>query len=66
VGGIAFILTGFLYAAVALAGALKNGFGWYMLSWFLTIAGAAFLVGALFLAVWYRKKTEKTNLPDKK
>ena len=65
VGGIAFILAGFLYIAVVLAGALKNGFEWYMLSWFLTISGPAFLIGALFLAGWHRKRAQRTN-PDYK
>ena len=66
VGGIAFILAGFLYITVVLAGALKNGFEWYMLSWFLTISGPAFLIGALFLWGWRRKRTIKTDLHDKK
>jgi hypothetical protein len=67
VGGIAFILAGFLYIAVVLGTrAFKNGFEWYMITWFLTISGPAFLIGALFLAGWHRKRAQKTNLPDKR
>lgn len=61
VGGVVFILAGFLYIATVLAGALKNGFEWYMIPWFLTIAGPAFLIGALFLWGWHRKKSGLLN-----
>ena len=66
VGGITFILAGIFYIVMLVAGAMKNGFEWHMISWFLTISGPAFLVGALFLLGWCREKAEKTNLPDKK
>ncbi|UMX48078.1 MAG: hypothetical protein L7H18_00860 [Candidatus Nealsonbacteria bacterium DGGOD1a] len=56
VGGVAFILAGILYIAMVAAGVLKNGFEWYMVSWFLTISGPAFLIGGLFLVAWHRKK----------
>jgi len=66
VGGITFILAGIFYIAMVLAGVLKNGFEWYMISWFLTISGPAFLIGALFLWDWYRNGARKRGLPDKK
>jgi hypothetical protein len=52
VGGIAFILAGFLYI-ILLA---MNNFEWYMISWSLTIAGPAFLIGILFILNWKKKK----------
>jgi hypothetical protein len=59
VGGVVFILAGILYIVMVAAGALKNGFEWYMISWFLTISGPAFLIGGLYLIAW-RKKKNKT------
>jgi hypothetical protein len=56
VGGVTFILAGILYIVMVAAGVLKNGFEWYMVSWFLTISGPAFLIGGLYLVVWDRKK----------
>jgi hypothetical protein len=53
VGGIGFILGGFLYIALLL---FSSSFEWYMLSWSFIIAGPAFIIGALFLAGWYRKQ----------
>jgi len=55
-----------VWIAMVLAGALSNGFEWYMVSWFLTISGPAFLIGALFLWGWHRKGAQRNNLPDKK
>jgi hypothetical protein len=52
VGGIAFTLAGLFYV-VMLA---KDNFEWYKLSWIFTIAGPAFLVGALFFVNWFQKK----------
>jgi len=59
VGGITFILAGLFYIAMVVAGAAKNGFEWYMISWFLTISGPAFLIGALFLWGWRKNKNDK-------
>ena len=53
VGGIAFILTGLLYIAMLFR---NPSFEWYMVSWAVTIAGPAFLIGILFLMNWYKKK----------
>jgi len=53
VGGIVFILAGFLY--ILLLG-MNPHFEWYMISWSLTISGPAFLIGILFIINW-RKKT---------
>ncbi len=53
VGAIAFILAGIIYIILLL---MNNQFEWYMLSWSVTIAGPAFLVGILFLINWLRKK----------
>jgi len=56
VGAVTFILAGVLYIAMILINALKGSFEWYMLSWSLTIAGPAFLVGYLFFLNWKQKK----------
>jgi len=45
VGAIAYILAGLLYIGLLF---IRNSFEWYMLSWSLTIAGPAFLIGILF------------------
>jgi hypothetical protein len=52
VGGIVFTLAGLLYIVTL----MMRPFEWYMISWSLTIAGPAFLIGILFLIGWYRKK----------
>lgn len=52
VGGIVFILAGLLYIIMTI-----NRVEWYIaLSWSLTIAGPAFLVGILFLLNWHLKR----------
>lgn len=56
VGGIAFILAGLLYVVMILMNVLSNSFEWYMVSWILTIAGPAFLIGILFIINWLQKK----------
>jgi len=55
VGAIAFFLAGLLYIIML----LMNPFEWYMLSWMLTIAGPAFLIGILFLINWMKKEKIK-------
>jgi len=52
VGGIAFLLAGFAYIILL----IMNPFEWYMLSWSLTIAGPAWLIGILFFINWFKKK----------
>lgn len=51
VGGIAFILAGFLYILLL---ATSSNFEWYMLSWSVIIAGPAFFIGILFLINWHK------------
>ena len=53
VGGVAFILAGFLYIALVL---IRPNFEWYRLAWIVQISGPAFLVGILFLVNWRKKK----------
>jgi hypothetical protein len=53
VGGVAFIVAGFVYIAWL---ATRNPFEWYMLSWAAQISGFAFLIGILFLIGWRKKK----------
>ena len=56
VGGIAFILAGLLYMARLLMTAITTGFEWYYISWAIQISGIAFLIGALFLIGWFKKR----------
>lgn len=60
VGGITFILAGLLTSGLMVTRAINSGAPWYhLLSWILTIAGPAFLVGILFLVNWFSKKGMK-------
>ncbi|MBC3796329.1 DUF7670 domain-containing protein [Acetobacterium tundrae] len=53
IGGIAFIVAGIAYIIMALQG----GIPWYIaISWSLTIAGPAILIGILFLLNWHLKR----------
>ena len=52
VGGIAFILAGALYLVLV----FRNSFEWYLLSWAIQITGVSWLIGALFLIGWFKKK----------
>jgi len=53
VGGVVFILAGFLYIFLALHGAGD----WRMaLAWSVQISGMAFLIGGFFIANWIKKK----------
>jgi|SRR3989339_1899176 len=56
VGGVAFILAGLAYIVLTLRTAFINGFEWFYLSWILQISGIAFIIGALWLVNWYKKK----------
>lgn len=53
VGAVTFFLAGILYMYLTL---FRNDFQWYLISWSLTIAGPAFLIGALFLKCWLDKR----------
>lgn len=61
VGGIVFILAGALYVVMVLMNILRNSFEWYMVSWILTIAGPAFLVGILFIINWLKKRNNQKD-----
>ncbi|MGE5627972.1 MAG: hypothetical protein ACM3X7_07615 [Solirubrobacterales bacterium] len=53
VGGIAFILAGFMYIIFS----ARSGIPWYLaLSWSLTIALPAIIVGILYMLCWFKKK----------
>jgi lipopolysaccharide export LptBFGC system permease protein LptF len=65
VGGIVFILAGLLYVAMILMNILRNSFEWYMVSWILTIAGPAFLIGVLFIINWLKKQNNQKDTPIK-
>ena len=56
VGGIAFMLAGFIYIGFVLNNVINNGFEWYYLAWIMQISGIAFLIGIMFLIGWNKKK----------
>ena len=59
VGAVAFITVGLLYSGLTLSEAIKSEIPWYQsISWSLTIAGPALLVGILFLLNWRRKESQ--------
>jgi len=59
VGAITFISAGLLYIILSIIRLLMSTpLEWYMLSWSLTIAGPAFLIGILFLMNWFRKRSK--------
>ncbi|MCX6718251.1 MAG: hypothetical protein NTY81_01445 [Candidatus Staskawiczbacteria bacterium] len=51
--GIIFILAGLFYIGLLF---LNSRFEWYMISWMITIAGPAILVGVLFIINWLKRK----------
>jgi hypothetical protein len=61
VGGVAFISAGILYIVMILMNILRNSFEWYMVSWILTIAGPAFLIGILFIINWRKRQNNKKD-----
>ncbi|MDD5192368.1 MAG: hypothetical protein PHH54_03720 [Candidatus Nanoarchaeia archaeon] len=63
VGAVVFILAGLLYIFMLL---MNNQFEWYMLSWSLTIAGPAFIVGILWILSWNSKKKNKISRKKKR
>ena len=57
IGGVAFILAGLAYITMLLVSIVRNEpHEWYSLFWTLPISGPAFLIGALWLANWSKKK----------
>lgn len=61
IGAITFISAGSLYFGLNVFRAIHSDIPWYLsISWSLTIAGPAFLVGILFLINWKRKRRKET------
>lgn len=59
VGAATFISAGLLYSGLTVFRAIHSEIPWYLsISWSLTIAGPAFLVGFLFLLNWKRKRKQ--------
>lgn len=59
VGGIGFVLAGISYFCLILIQMFRTGFEWYYLAWMIEISGIAFLIGALYLVGWFKKKKSK-------
>ncbi len=57
VGAVTFIGAGLLYMGLVMTNVVKGQLPWYIaLSWSLTLAGPAILVGILFLINWRNRK----------
>lgn len=56
VGAIIFTLAGLLYVGLLF---ISQPFEWYFLSWILTIAGPAWLIGILFFLGWRQKNKNR-------
>lgn len=60
VGAISFIGAGLLYSGLVAFNVVNSALPWYIaITWGLTIAGPAFLIGILYLINWQREKTTK-------
>lgn len=58
VGAIGFFLGGIVYIGLV----FRNPFEWYYLAWVAQISGVAFLVGALYLVGWNKRRhSEKAS-----
>lgn len=55
-GAIAFFAAGLLYIGLIMRNVFTGEFALYMITWPLVISGPAFLVGALYLIGWLKKK----------
>lgn len=55
VGGVIFTLAGAFYVVMTLIQMLRTS-AWYMMSWNVTVAGPAFLIGILFIINWFKKQ----------
>ena len=56
VGAVGFFLFGIWYIATLFINSLRNGFEGYYLSWSLTIAAPAFIVGYLWWLNWKKRR----------
>jgi hypothetical protein len=63
VGAVFFALAGLVYIGLLAVSAFRNGFEPYMIGWSVNISGPAFLIGALFLAGWLKKRQPTTKQP---
>lgn len=59
VGAVTFIAAGLLYTGLNVFRTIQSDIPWYLgISWSLTIAGPALLVGILFFLNWKRKRRQ--------
>lgn len=62
VGAVTFITAGLLYSGLTVFSAIQSDLPWYLsISWSLTIAGPAFLVGIMYLLNWKYKRQQGTK-----
>ena len=60
VGAVGFIAAGLAYIGLVVSNAVGSGLPWYIaITWALTIAGPALLIGILFLANWQKGRAGK-------
>jgi len=62
VGGVVFILAGLLYTVTVIPQMFGGQIGWWGVSWILTIAGPAFLIGILFIINWLKKRNNQKDI----
>jgi hypothetical protein len=57
VGVVSYFSAGLLYIGFVAFGVVNSGLPWYLaITWSVTIAGPAFLIGILFLINWKKRK----------
>ena len=57
IGALTYFAAGFIYIGFVLFNVLNSGLPWYIgITWSLTIALPAFVIGVLFLVNWKRRK----------
>ncbi|WP_418791828.1 DUF7670 domain-containing protein [Phosphitispora sp. TUW77] len=57
VGAVGYFGAGLLYMGFVVFGVVNSGLPWYLaITWSLTIAGPAFIIGILFLLNWKKRK----------
>jgi len=66
VGAIGYLFVALLYMGMMAYNVINSNLPWYlMLSWNVTIAGPALVIGILFFIRWRKQKKQRPNGSDK-
>lgn len=66
VGAVTYLGAGLLYVGLVIYNVTNSGLPWYIgISWNITIAGPAFIIGILFLINWRNRKENTVKKFDK-